>query len=288
MPLTGLIVINVIFVALAGVAVYFGGGLIGGAVTAVLAAASALAAKVVLSPLKQVEDYAARAAGGEKPEALEPSACGAFAPLAGNVRRMHAQASEKCAWYRDVLNAVPQSVAVTDADGKWTFCNAAALKALGKGDPKDVLGRTCPAEAGALCGAAGIDGLRKGEAVLVRALPDGRTFRSRMAYVRDGAGAKTGHVEVADDVTELASSQARKEENLSVQAAIQEKIAAMTADIEGVLASLNEQLDKTRKGSQEQSLRMEEASNSMNEMTSTVSDVARNAADASSLSAATR
>ncbi len=288
MPLTGLIVINVVFVALAGVAMYFGGGLIGGIVTGVLAAASALAANAILSPLKKVEEFATRAAGGGKAEGFEPSACGVFAPLAENLRRMSEEAAEKCAWYRDVLNAVPQTVAVTDSDGKWTFCNAAALKALGKSDLKDVLGRTCPGEKDVLCGAAGIEALRKGEAVFVKTLPDGRTLRTRMAYVRDGAGATIGHVEITDDVTDVAASQTGREESLSEQIAIQEKIAALTADIESVIANLNVQLDKTRKGSQEQSIRMDDASNSMNEMTSTVSDVARNAADASSLSAATR
>lgn len=229
---------------------------------------------------------AERAAGRDS--RLDMAKCAAIAPFARDLASMDNKAEERESWYQGILNALPWAIAVTDMNMNWTFCNTASLKSMGKNSLGEVMGRHCSAKNGNICNTpnCGIEQLRKGNNQVINKMPSGKTMKIILGFLENARGERIGHVEVGEDITERIALEERGK-----VAAIEAR-ASMVARLEGVVENLdrnaeelNHALDAVRQQACEASTRLSEAATAMNEMNSTVLEVASNAegaADAAS------
>ena len=221
---------------------------------------------------------------------FDPQNCGLFAPLAANIQQVYADAQEKAQWYENILNTIPLTIAVTDKDMKWQFCNTAALKSMNKKSNDEICGRHCSEKKGNICNTpkCGIEQLRRGNKKVLNHMPNGDVMELTLDYLQDKMGNTIGHVEIGQDVTEherlvAAEAQAKKE-----QLELQQKIETIITGIGETSTELYRIIAATNKATQEQADRLSETAAAMTEMTSTISEVAGNASDASNLSLTTR
>lgn len=240
-----------------------------------------------LAPLAKIENWANEILSGRE-AGLKASECGALAPVAAAIDSVIKRARQKERWYVNILDGLPWAIAVTDLDMNWTFCNTASLKSMNKKNIGEVLGKHCSAKNGNICNTpqCGIEQLRKGNNKVINHMPNGKTMQITLAFIEDEAGKKIGHLEVGEDITERVALEKRS------ATAAKEARESMVRQLEGVVGaidqgadSLNKALDATRAQAQEAASRLAEAATAMNQMNSTVLEVASNAegaADAAS------
>lgn len=233
----------------------------------------------ILRPLSSIREYLVAKANGKK-SALDPYSCGFCAPLAQDALALVKNNEAKSHWYEGILNSLPWAIAVTDMDMNWQFCNTASLKSMNKTSQEEVVGVHCSAKNGNICNTpnCGIEQLRKGNGNVINHMPNGKTMKIILSFLKDQAGNNIGHVEVGEDITERVSL----EEKSRISAA--EAKNAVVLQLEGVVEAidhgasvLNSALNSVRDQAHEAASRLAEAATAMNEMNSTVLEVATNA-----------
>lgn len=219
---------------------------------------------------------------------LDLAKCNSCGQLAKSVFDMEKRLAEREHWYKSILDSLPWAIAVTDMDMNWQFCNAASLKSMGKKSLSEVLGIHCSAKNGNICNTpqCGIEQLRKGNQNVINRMPNGKTMKIILSFLEDAHGKRIGHVEVGEDITERMVL-----EEKSKAAAIEAR-NSMVVKLEGVVSAidegaelLNHALEGVRAQAHEAANRLSEAATAMNQMNSTVLEVASNAegaADAAS------
>ena len=256
-------------------------------VAALCAAGACWLASNRLSPLKAIENFATQKALG-KEASLSIGQCGALAPLARAVSDMAKAAQERDYWYKSILDGLPWAIAVTDLNMNWTFCNTASLKSMGKTDLSEALGVHCSAKKGNICNTpkCGIEQLRKGNREVINKMPNGKTMKIRLEYLRDPRGSNIGHLEVGEDITEkIALEESGKKAAEETRVAMAGQLQGVASAIDDGSVSLHKIIDSVRYQAQEAAARLQEAATAMNQMNSTVLEVASNAeaaADAAS------
>lgn len=240
-----------------------------------------------LKSLGKIEEYVSARARGKK-ASLDPQQCGALAPLASGIAEMGFQAKNREHWYESILNALPWAIAVTDMNMNWTFCNKASLQSMNKTSMAEIFGMHCSAKKGNICNTpqCGIEQLRKGNHEVINRMPSGKTMRIYLEYITDVSGKRVGHVEVGEDITEqMAMEERARTAAAEARAAMVEQLEGVVGAIDNGAEALNAALEDVRSQAQEASSRLSEAATAMNEMNSTVLEVASNAeaaADAAS------
>lgn len=240
-----------------------------------------------LSSFGKIAEHIALLKAGKKSK-LDVEGTGPLAPLARDIAALEKLSGEKEHWYQSILNSLPWAIAVTDNDMNWTFCNTASLKSMNKVALDEVVGKHCSAKNGNICNTpqCGIEQLRNGNNRVINKMPNGKTMQIILAFLQDPSGKRIGHVEVGEDVTEKMLMEER-----SNRAAIEAR-TAIVGQLEGVVSALdqgaeilNHSLENVRNQAHEAAARLSEAATAMNEMNSTVLEVASNAegaADAAS------
>ena len=112
----------------------------------------------------------------------------------------------KIFWFEQLLDAIPNPVSVTDLDMNWTFINKAAEGVAGK-TRKEIIGKHCSNWGADICGTekCGIHGLRNGKATSFFNQPGlDMDFKVDSAYILNAKGERIGHIEVVNDITEVA------------------------------------------------------------------------------------
>lgn len=251
-------------------------GLGAGIVCAVIGVFAILA---IQRPLGAIRNFLVAEANGKK-GALDPYSCGFYAPLAQDALTLVKKNIARTHWYEGILNALPWAIAVTDMDMNWQFCNAASLKSMNKTSQEEVVGVHCSAKKGNICNTpnCGIEQLRRGNGNVINHMPNGKTMKIILSYLKDQAGNNIGHVEVGEDITERVALEERS------RISADEAKNAMVVQLEGVVhaidhgaSALNAALNSVRDQAHEAAGRLAEAATAMNEMNSTVLEVASNA-----------
>ena len=233
-----------------------------------------------LAPLKKMLQYARTVGAGDSTASLDVENSGSLKPLAQAIRIMAETCDGRSHWYASILNTLPWAISVTDMDMNWTFCNDASLKSMSKAHMDEVRGLHCSEKKGNICNTpqCGIEQLRLGNKRVINNMPNGKTMQITLDYLYDASGAPIGHVEIGEDITE----KIRLEQESKTAAA--KARAAMVAQLEGVVSTLNEAaetLHHSLSGVKDQAgvaaARLAEAATAMNEMNSTVLEVAGNA-----------
>ena len=252
----------------------------GFAMVAVLGFVGALIIHNRIAPIRQCVLFAKAVSEGQEDVTLEVYRSDCLGHLAESLRVMVAKLEGQAHWYESILNTLPLSISVTDNDMAWTFCNTYALKSMDKTRQDDVVGRHCSEKGGNLCNTpqCGIEQLRRGVKKVVNHMPNGKSMQIMLDYLHDAHGNQVGHVEIGEDITERIALEKR-----ALEAAHQGRMSTVTR-LEGVIAtlqeaagSLNTALTDVRQKADVAAGRMSETATAMNEMNSTVLEVAHNA-----------
>lgn len=227
----------------------------------------------------------ARAAAADEP--ISETEAKAAGPMGEAIYTIWEARKEKSYWYEGILNAIPYGISVTDMNMNWTFCNKAALESMNK-NMGQVLGHHCSEKGGKSCNTpnCGIEQLRRGNRNLVNILPNGHAMAVVMQYLEDRNGKKIGHVEFARDITEevrLKKEAVEASRKGRLDAVV--RLSASVDQLNRVASSLKDQIQMVTDQTAEASSRLAETATAMEEMNSTVLEVARNAEDAAHASA---
>ena len=234
-----------------------------------------------LSPIYTLVAYADAVSRGEETE-LEFYRADCLGHLAESLRNMVGKLRHQAHWYESILNSMPYSVAVTDLDMHWTFCNTAALKSMGKASPSEVLGRHCSARKGNLCDTpnCGIECLRRGQNTVINHMPTGKAMKMVIHYLLDPQGTPVGHVEMGVDITEELRLKQVEDNSRRTRISVNARLKKVVTGLNAAAEALSAQLGDTKVKSDQVAERMAETATAMEEMNSTVLEVAGNAESA--------
>jgi methyl-accepting chemotaxis protein len=234
-------------------------------------------------PVNKLMRYADAVAKGDLQAASGIDQDDEIGRLAKSISSMVENLEDKSYWYESMLDAIPFPVSVTDTEMRWTFINKAAMEVTGK-RREDALGKQCRDWGADICGTdrCGIECLKRGQSTSWFTQPGlERDFQVDAAYLTDRTGARTGHIEVVQDVTEAnklkrQAEQALKDGMLQAAASIEGVVERMTSASEQLAA----QVEQSSRGAEEQKNRAGETATAMEEMNATVLEVAKNASNA--------
>ncbi len=234
----------------------------------------------LFAPVARMRAWVEALNKGEAGRELSVSTNDCRGQAARAVQEMAERNRREITWLRGILDAIPVGISVTDMDMHWTFCNKAALAALGKSSLEEVLGRHCSEKKGNICNTprCGIMQLSQGNPEVINKLPNGRTMKVQLSYLYDDQGAKIGHLEFSTDITRLLEQE--KEAVIlarSGRIATADELTDVVNRLNTASDTLMQQIATTKNRVDEVSGRMNETATAMEEMYSTVREVSVNA-----------
>ncbi len=234
-------------------------------------------------PIKKIAEYAVQIAEGEEDISLSIKSNDEIGTLANSLQSMVEKLKEQAYWYQEVLDALPISVSVTDLDRRWILLNKAGLKDSGK-TLKDIIGQPCHTRNGNLCNTpeCGINRLEEGQTDVINTMPNGKVMHMILSYLYDSSKTKVGHVEVGIDITkEILARQESEKVADETKRFLVEQIEEIVMKLDNAAHELASVINSAEKNAKNTADYMLKVSTSMDEMESTIQDVARNASKAS-------
>jgi methyl-accepting chemotaxis protein len=234
--------------------------------------------KLLLAPLKAAARVARAASQGDlavrmaiKYQDEVGELCQAFNSLMDRISQTLCENEN----FVNMLNAVTDPIFAVDQEGMLLAANRATTRAAGR-ELDGIMKRRCadvlPA---ALCNAgAGND--------LQELVMEGRTrfVQPVRDKLRDCNGKVVGEVVMAKDVTEMVHKEKELEKNLERIAQVNSAVGEAVERIAENLAAMSSQVNEASEGAEMQSRRTDETASAMDQMNSTVMDVAKNASAA--------
>ncbi len=254
--------------------------LIGGGITALMAIAGSFYICSRLCPIRKIVLYAKAVAAGDAKAKLEIDRSDCLGHLGHALREMVTKLEGQAHWYESILDTLPLSISVTDNDMVWTFCNKVALTSMSKTCPEDVLGKHCSEKQGNICNTpqCGIEPLRLGNKQVINHMPNGKTMQIMLDFLKDRHGNTVGHVEIGEDITHRIELE--KKANEAAHKARMDTVNQLEGVVETLqhaAHALDKSLADVRDKSGTVAHRMAETATAMDEMNSTVLEVAHNA-----------
>jgi len=190
--------------------------------------------------------------------------------------------------YKNLLDAVPDPIFGVDDDYRIIVANT-ATETLLKQDISKLKGQFChdqfntPVCQTDDCPIA--QSKCSGSSVLAGIIDIGSEEKPHFIQpvsdvLRDGQGNKVGYVEIARDVTSLVLKEREVEVAMSHMREVNSAIAQASSRLADAAALLTDRFEKVAEGADAQNSRAQETATAMEEMTSTVHDVAQNASAA--------
>ncbi len=195
-----------------------------------------------------------------------------------------------------VLNAMPDPLFVSDEKNRVIFANMAMAEMAGK-TPAELKGTFCgDVFKTPVCGTPGcpvrcavegrafdpdtyVESTRNGERMVIRPM---------VKAMRDCNGTNIGYLELAQDVTPIVRKEEELSANLSRIEGINAELGAVATSVAGSLSELSHQSEEVRQGAETQRQRMSEVVTAMDQMSSAVLEVAKNAGKAAELAGQAR
>lgn len=254
--------------------------LIGGGFTLLLAVAGSFFICNRLCPIRKIVLYAKAIAAGDEKAQLEIDRSDCLGHMATALREMVAKLEGQAHWYESILNTLPLSISVTDNDMVWTFCNKVALESMNKSCQDDVVGKHCSEKQGNICNTpqCGIEQLRLGNKRVINEMPNGKTMQIMLDFLQDRRGNVVGHVEIGEDITARIALE-KKAEQAAHKARMEtvNQLEGVVETLQHAANTLDKSLNDVRDKSGTVADRMAETATAMDEMNSTVLEVAHNA-----------
>jgi len=230
----------------------------------------------ILRPLEAVQGFLARVGGGDFRAEL--------AALADGVRAMFSEVKKKLGFAQGVLDGVALPCLVLDRQGCITFLNERLLRLLGKpGQPQDFLGQGAgeffhgdPGRETTSLAALRAQARQEREVELSAA--GGRVTVSVSATpVYDLDGALLGVFSLYFDLTHIRAQERRILEQTERMARTANDAGGIAAGVSEAATELLRQVRETESGAERQNERTMTTAASMQQMSATTSDVAKNA-----------
>ena len=190
--------------------------------------------------------------------------------------------------YKNLLNAVPDPIFGVDDDYKIILANTATATLL-KQDIETLKGQHCHDKFNtAVCQTENCpiaQSKRSGSSVLADIIDIGSEAKPHFIQpvsdvLRDNHGNRIGYVEIAKDVTSLVLKEREIEETMRRMREVNASIAQASHSLADASALMTNRFHKVAEGADTQHCRAQETATAMEEMTSTVHEVALNAAAA--------
>ncbi len=231
------------------------------------------------SPIRKIANYASCVSAGEEAPQLNIKSNDEFETLATAMQAMVQKLKEQTYWYESILNCVPSPLAAMDVDRNFAFVNAGVCKMTGK-KPSELIGQPCYVWGASICRTkdCAIDCCEKGIESVNFEQPGLGHFKAMAARLVDPDGKHIGYVDMVFD-----RNQEVKLLNEAEQALVNGRHDAANAlqvvveNIATVSEQLNTQIDNSAQGADTASMRMAETATAMDEMNSTVLEIAQNA-----------
>ncbi|NCB22008.1 MAG: methyl-accepting chemotaxis protein [Deltaproteobacteria bacterium] len=254
--------------------------LVGGGITALMAIAGSFYICSRLCPIRKIVFYAKAIASGDAKAKLEIDRSDCLGHLGQALSEMVTKLAGQAHWYESILDTLPLSISVTDNDMVWTFCNKVALTSMSKTCQEDVLGKHCSEKQGNICNTpqCGIEQLRLGNKQVINHMPNGKTMRIMLDFLKDRHGNTVGHVEIGEDITERIALEKKADEAAhKARMDTVNQLEGVVETLQHAAHALDKSLADVRDKSGTVADRMSETATAMNEMNSTVLEVAHNA-----------
>ena len=254
--------------------------LVGGGITALMAIAGSFYICSRLCPIRKIVLYAKAIASGDAKAKLEIDRSDCLGHLGQALSEMVTKLAGQAHWYESILDTLPLSISVTDNDMVWTFCNKVALTSMSKTCQEDVLGKHCSEKQGNICNTpqCGIEQLRLGNKQVINHMPNGKTMRIMLDFLKDRHGNTVGHVEIGEDITERIALEKKADEAAhKARMDTVNQLEGVVETLQHAAHALDKSLADVRDKSGTVADRMSETATAMNEMNSTVLEVAHNA-----------
>ncbi|QLA18525.1 methyl-accepting chemotaxis protein [Desulfolutivibrio sulfoxidireducens] len=216
--------------------------------------------------------------------------------LAAWFNRLTSKLSEIMCLSDAVLNAMPDPLFVSDEKNRIIFANLAMAEMAGK-TASELKGAFCgdvfktkvcgTPDCPIRCAVEGrpfdphtyVESTRNGERMVIRPL---------VQAMRDCHGNNRGYLELAQDVTPIVRKEEELAGNLSRIEGINAELTDVAATVAGSLSELSHQSEEVRQGAETQRQRMSEVVTAMDQMSSAVLEVAKNAGMAAQLAGQAR
>ncbi len=235
--------------------------------------------KILLAPLKAAAGVARAASQGDlavrmaiKYQDEVGQLCAAFNTLMDRINKSLCENEN----FVNMLNAVTDPIFAVDQQGMLLAANSATTRAAGKALDGIMQRRCADVLPPALCSAS------SGDASLQELMVEGRTrfVQPVRDKLRDCAGRVVGEVVMAKDVTDMVNKEKELEKNLERIAQVNSAVGEAVERIAANLEAMSSQVNEASEGAEMQSKRTDETATAMDQMNSTVLDVAKNAAAA--------
>ena len=190
--------------------------------------------------------------------------------------------------YKNLLNAVPDPIFGVDDDYKIIIANT-ATESLLQQDINKLKGQFCHDKFNtAVCQTENCpiaQSKLSGTSVLAGIIDIGSETKPHFIQpvsdvLRDGQGNRIGYVEIARDVTSLVLKEREIEETMRRMREVNTSIAQASHSLAEAAALMSNRFQKVAEGADAQNCRAQETATAMEEMTSTVHEVAQSAAAA--------
>lgn len=248
-------------------------------------------ARSITQPLKDAVHVADKVADGHFEARWASDSRDELGRLGHSLNVAFDKVAHQMFWFRNILDAIPLNLSVTDMDSRWTFLNKVGADKLGLKSMESVLGHPCADKKTPVCGTdrCARELMKRGVEESQWTDTDGKVYKTRFERLQDQEGKQTGYVEITQDITHEYMLQQEAEESL--KRGRQETVAALEKIVEGISSvstELASYLGQAEKGSMDQAARITQTAAAMEEMNSTVMEVARNADMASQVSGQTK
>jgi len=261
-----------------------------GAIFFVLVFSSLVVVKVI-KPLTEIARVLSLVKEGDLTARFAASSSADFQNIGSGMDQVLSTITDDIHWYESLLDAIPWPISVTDMDMNWKFVNKAAADVTGS-TREEVLGKHCSNWGADICNTdrCGIECLKRGEPTTTFSQPGlNLDFQVDTAYLTDKKGERIGHIEIVQDITEANEMKRKAEQALKdgmLMAA--DKLGAIVENLTSASEQLSSQVEEASRGADTQRELVTETATAMEEMNSTVLEVARNAGDAASNADLTR
>ena len=259
-----------------------------------LGAALYLIARQVVRPVNDVQKFAEQVADGNYNASLDNDYEGEMGALASHITTMVAELKNKLGFSQGLLEGLTLPCIVGDTNENVVFINQPCLDFLDrKGKPKDYLGQKLgkvfydDESRQTLNGKVLQDGnaLVGERTQLVTTAGNSKEMQADVAPIKDLDGKLIATYGIFTDLTEIVENQRRMEQQNEMIAHTASQALDIAEQVSSAAEELSAQIQESSQGADNQRGRLTESATSMEQMNSTVLEVARNSSSAAEISA---
>ncbi len=242
------------------------------------------------SPISKIANYASAVSRGDENASIKIDTNDEYGILAHSLQDMVGKLKRQSFWYESILNCIPSPLAAMDKDRNFIFVNSGVCNMLGK-KPADLIGLPCYNWGASICRTenCAIESCERGIDNVNFEQPGLGHFKAMAARLYDNEGEHVGYVDmVFDRNQEVNLLNAAEQSLVEGRHGAANQLENIVANIANASEELTSQIAKSTSGSEIAATRMAETATAMDEMNSTVLEVAQNSNNSAELAETTK